>query len=79
MYLLQENKSLGLDYFICQVNIDCLTSLTNTIGDRLLDITPSQLNNMVDVAQGDAVYIIQHPKGKPRSISSYSINYVLGM
>ena len=75
---MQANKSLGLDYFICQVNTECLSSLIDTISNRPLDIIPCQLNSTVEVTQGDAVYVIQHPKGQPRSVSSYTINYALG-
>ena len=76
--LLQANKSLGLDYFICQVNTECLSSLTDATSNRPLHITPFQVDSTVEVTQGDAVYVIQHPKGQPRSVSSYTINHVLG-
>ena len=61
------------------MNTECLSSLVDTTNDRPLDITPCQLHSAVEVTQDDVVYVIQHPKGQPRSVSSYTINYVLGM
>lgn len=63
---------------MCQVNDNCLASLRDGTSDHPLDITPPQLTSTVEVSQDDAVYVIQHPKGQPRSISSYTISYVLG-
>ena len=74
---LQFGGSLGLDYFIAKVNTDYMNSLKDSAGQPL-GIKPIDLTDTVDVSEGHVVSVIQHPKGQPRSISSYTITRIIG-
>ena len=43
-----------------------------------LGIEPIDLTDTVDVSEGDAVSVIQHPKGQPKSMSYFTITRVIG-